>query len=154
MKSNRLSLLVLSLLLAGCSMSGQQKADLATVQSSGVSGATYDKMVHGDDLGIADICNLERAHVDEGVILRYLRDRGTDYVLSSHDISRLEAAGVSQSVIDYMQQTEVAAARSYPTTTIVTYAPHGPIGYYGPSATSYWGPRYYGAYDPFYGPPY
>ncbi len=66
----------------------------------------------------------------------------------------LQAAGASQSMIDYMQQTEVRSARSYPTTTIITYAPYGPIGYYGPSATSYWGPRYYGAYDPFYGPPY
>jgi hypothetical protein len=43
---------------------------------------------------------------------------------------------------------------SYPTVQVVTYAPYGPIGYYGPSATSYWGPQYYGAYDPFYGPPY
>ncbi len=53
-----------------------------------------------------------------------------------------------------MDQTTVAHAAAYPTTTIVTYAPYGPIGYYGPSATSYWGPQYYGAYDPFYGPPY
>jgi hypothetical protein len=88
------------------------------------------------------------------VILRYLRDRGTVYYLSSHDISRLESAGVSQSVVDYMQNTAVNAATSYPTTTIVTYAPYGPIGYYGPSASSFWGPQYYGAYDPFYGPPY
>ena len=32
--------------------------------------ATYDKMLHGDELSISDICALERAHVDEGVILR------------------------------------------------------------------------------------
>jgi len=153
MKFHPLPFLALTLFLAGCA-SGLNQADLASVQSSGVDSATYDKMVHGDDLSISDICALERAHVDEGVILRYLRDRGTVFVLSSHDITRLQNAGASQSVIDYMQNTEVAAARSYPTTTIITYAPYGPIGYYGPSATSYWGPRYYGAYDPFYGPPY
>jgi hypothetical protein len=154
MKLHHLPLLVLSLTLAGCAPSQQQRADLATVQASGVPSATYDKMVHGDELSLSDICALERARVDEGVILRYMRERGTVYVLSSNDTSRLEKAGVSQSVIDYMQQTEVASAVTYPTTTIVTYAPYGPIGYYGPSATSFWGPRYYGAYDPFYGPPY
>jgi hypothetical protein len=154
MKSLRLPLLVLSLLLAACAPSAQQTADLAAVQTSGVPSATYDKMVHGDELSLSDVCALERAHVDEGVILRYMRQHGTIYELSSRDISRLQNAGVSQSVIDYMQNTETASAVSYPTTTIVTYAPYGPIGYYGPSATSYWGPRYYGAYDPFYGPPY
>ncbi len=45
MKSFHLCLLVVSLCLAGCGMSGQQKADLTAVQNSGVSAATYDKMV-------------------------------------------------------------------------------------------------------------
>ena len=150
----RLALLAGSLLLAGCGLSQQEKADLATVQSSGVNPVTYDKMLHNEGLGIGDICALERAGVHEDVILRYIRERGTAYVLSKHDISRLRIAGVSESLIDYMNHSEVASATSYPTTTIVTYAPYGPIGYYGPSATSYWGPQYYGAYDPFYGPPY
>jgi hypothetical protein len=154
MKTLRFSFLVLSLALTACASSEQQKADLAAVQTSGVPSATYDKMVHGDELSISDVCALESARVDEGVILRYMRDRGTVYVLSTHDITRLEKSGVSQSVIDYMQHTEVASATSYPTTTVVTYAPYGPVGYYGPSASSYWGPQYYGAYDPFYGPPY
>jgi hypothetical protein len=142
------------LLLAGCGTSQEEQADLTSVQGSGVNPATYDKMVHSDELGVADICALERAHVDEGVILRYLRARGTVYVLSTHDVSRLEAAGASQSLIDYMRHTEIANAVSYPTVQVYSYAPYGPIGYYGPSASSYWGPQYYGAYDPFYGPPY
>lgn len=154
MKLNCWPLLAFSLILVSCSLSEQQKADLSTIQSSGVSSATYDKMLHSDELSLSDIAELERAHVDEGVILRYLRERGTVYILSSHDISRLEKAGASQSLIDYMQHTAVAAAVSYPTVQVYTYAPYGPIGYYGPSASSYWGPQYYGAYDPFYGPPY
>jgi hypothetical protein len=154
MKSSAWPLLATTLLLAGCGLSQEQKVDLSGVQSSGVSSATYDKMVHGDDLSITDICNLRRAHVDEGVILRYLRSHDSLYVLSSHDTDRLENAGVSQSLIDYMKQTEIDRASSYPTTQVITYAPYGPIGYYGPSATSFWGPAYYGAYDPFYGPPY
>jgi hypothetical protein len=154
MKLNYWPLLALSMVLVGCSLSEQQKADLTTVQGSGVSSATYDKMLHGDELSLSDVSELERAHVDEGVILRYLRERGTVYILSSHDISRLEKAGTSQSLIDYMQHTAVASAVSYPTVQVYTYAPYGPVGYYGPSASSYWGPQYYGAYDPFYGPPY
>jgi hypothetical protein len=154
MKSNRWPLLILSLLLAGCGLSAQQQADYSAVQSSGVSSATYDKMLHGDNLSVSDLCALRRANVNEGVILRYIRDHDTIYVLSDDDTARLQASGVSQSLIDYMNQTAAARAASYPTVQVVTYAPYGPVGYYGPSATSYWGPRYYGAYDPFYGPPY
>jgi hypothetical protein len=154
MKSNAWALVVLSLFLAGCGLSGQEQADYTAVQSSGVSSATYDKMLHGDSLSISDVCALKRAGVNEGVILRYIRNRDTIYELSSNDTDRLQAAGVSQSLIDYMDQTAAAHAASYPTVQVVTYAPYGPIGYYGPSATSYWGPAYYGAYDPFYGPPY
>ena len=150
----RAALLACSLLLAGCGLSPQEKADLTTVQSSGVDSATYDKMLHSDDLSVADICSLERAHVDEGVIQRYLRERGTVYVLSSHDTAQLKRAGASESLIDYMNHTAIASAVSYPTVQVYSYAPYGPIGYYQSSVTSYWGPQYYGTYDPFFGPPY
>ncbi len=57
MKMSHLSLLfpaiVVSLFLAGCGASPQEKADLASVQKSSVPSATYDKMVHGDDLSIS-----------------------------------------------------------------------------------------------------
>jgi hypothetical protein len=154
MKSTRGFVLVLSLLLTGCGLSEQQKVDLSAVQNSGVTPAIYDKMVHGDDLSVSDVCTLERAHVNEGVILRYMRGRDSIYELSSNDVTRLQTAGASQSLLDYMQQTAAAHAASYPTVQVETYAPYGPIGYYGPSASSYWGPQYYGAYDPFFGPPY
>jgi hypothetical protein len=154
MKTMRLALLAGSLLLAGCGLSQQEKTDLATVQSSGVDAATYDKMLHNDDLGVADICALERAGVNEGVILRYIRERGTVYVLSSRDTSRLRRAGASQSLIDYMNHTNDASVVTYPTTTVYTYAPYGPIVYSQLSASSYWGTQYWCAYDPFYNPPY
>ena len=150
----RLALLVGSFLLAGCGLSQQEKADLASVQSSGVNAVTYDKMLHNEGLGVADVCALERAGVHEDVILRYMRERGTVYVLSAHDTARLKSAGASESLIDYMNHTAIANAVSYPTVQVYSYAPYGPIGYYQPSVTSYWGPQYYGAYDPFYGPPY
>ena len=153
MKAIRLILVAACALLAGCSPSEQQKADLTSVQSSGVPSATYDKMLHNDELSVSDICALERAKVDEGVILRYIREKGTVYYLSSHDTDRLSKAGATTSLVDYMQNTAIAHAASYPTVQVYSYAPYGPIGYYGPSASSFWGPQYVGAYDPFYGPP-
>jgi hypothetical protein len=154
MKTMRAALLVGSLLLAGCGLSQQEKTDLASVQNSGVNAVTYDKMLHNEALGVADVCDLERAGVNEGVILRYLRERGTIYVLSKHDIAHLRSSGASQSLIDYMNHTNDSNAVSYPTTTVYTYAPYGPIVYSQLSATSYGGTQYWGAYDPFYTPVY
>jgi hypothetical protein len=138
MKLSRLVLLaVVPLVLAACGPTPQQQADYLAVQRSGVSSATYDKMVHGDPLSLADIESLSQAHVNDGVILRYIRDQGTVYTLNSGDVVRLHRAGVSQSVIDYMLGT----ARAY-----WDYPPiYDP--WYGP----WWGP-WYG--PGFYGPPF
>lgn len=131
MKPSRLLLFVLPLLLAACGLSPQEKADYAQVERSGVSPAIYDKMVHGDDLSISDIEVLTRADVSSGVILRYLRDHGTVYYLSSADVTGLRKAGVDPSVVDYMLQT----ARG---------------GYWGAGPYPYFGYGY--GYDPFWYP--
>jgi hypothetical protein len=131
MKPRYLLLALVPLFLAACGLSPQQKADYAQVDSSGVSPAIYDKMVHGDDLSVRDIEALSRARVSSAIILRYLRDQGSVYYISSSDVTGLQKAGVDQSVIDYMLQT----ARG---------------GYWGPGAYPYYG---FGYYDPFwYGP--
>ena len=137
MKLLRLLALLVPLLFTACGLSPEQKADYERVQQSGVSSAVYDKMVHGDDLSLYDIKALARAHVSDGVVLRYLRDHGTVYYLNSDDVSGLRKAGVSQSVVDYMLQTQGS------------YGP-GPYGYpgYGP----YWGGPYWGG--PYWGGPY
>jgi hypothetical protein len=107
-------------LLAACGPDSQQLADYNAVERSGVSPAIYDKMVHDDNLSLSDIVSLSRARVNDGVIIRYIRDHDTTYYLSPPDFHYLQSNGVSQSVIDYMAQT----APGYP------YGP-GP-GYYGP----------------------
>jgi hypothetical protein len=136
MKLSRLLLFLVPLFLTACGLSPQQKSDYARVQSSGVSSAIYDKMTHGDDLSLYDIKSLSRAGVSDGIILRYLRDRGTVYYLNSDDVASLRKAGVSQSIVDYMLQTPQYNGPSvYPSIGIG-------VGY-GP----YWG-------DPFWGPPY
>ena len=115
MKRFRYFLLVLPLLLSACGLSDQQKADYRTVQSSGVSSAVYDNMLHGDALSLHDIKALARAHVRDAVILRYLRDLRLIYFLNSEDVIGLQKAGVSQSIIDYMRQTpQLYGAYGYP----------------------------------------
>lgn len=135
MKLFRLVVFVAPLLLTACGLSPQQKADYASVQQSGVSSAIYDKMMHSDDLSLYDIKSLSRAHVSDGVILRYLRDRGTVYNLNSDDVGGLRKAGVSQSIVDYMLQTSRIYGGGY-------YPGYG----YGP----YWGDPYWGG--PYWGP--
>jgi hypothetical protein len=123
-------------MLTACGLSPQQKADYARVESSGVSSAIYDKMVHDDDLSLYDIKALSRAGVSDGIILRYLRDHGTIYYLNSDDVASLRKAGVSQSIVDYMLQTPQA---------------NGPVIYpvigigYGP----YWGDPFWGGGYPY-----
>ena len=105
MKPFRLLVLLVPLFLAACGLSPQQQADYGSVQSSRVSPAIYDKMVNGDPLSVYDIKALARAHVSDAVVLRYIRDHGTVYYLTSDDVVSMRKAGVSQSVIDYMLQT-------------------------------------------------
>jgi hypothetical protein len=138
MKLSRLLLVfLLPLALAACGPTAQQQADDLAVQRSGVSSATYDKMVHDDALSLSDIEDLSRADVNQGIILRYIRDHDTVYTLNSADVIHLRRAGVSQSVIDYMLRT----AQNY-------YAYPGIYDpYYGP----WWGPTYGPG---FYGPGY
>jgi len=139
MKLLRLAVLFLPLLLTACGLSAQQKADYARVQSSGVSSAIYDKMVHADDLSLYDIKALARAGVSDGIILRYLRDRETVYYLNSDDVASLRKAGVSQSIVDYMLQTpHMYGPDFYPAIGIgVGYGPYWGGPYWGP------GPYYY-----------
>ena len=110
---------VVPLFLAACGPTAQQQADQAAVERSGVTPAIYDKMVHDDALSISDIVSLSHARVNDGVIIRYIRDHGTTYYLRPPDLEYLHNNGVSQSVIDFMQQT----APGYP---------YGPGPGYGP----------------------
>jgi hypothetical protein len=135
MKLSRLLVLLVPLLLAACGLSEQQKADYASVGRSGVSSAIYDKMVHGDALSLYDIKALARAHVSDGVILRYLRDQSTVYLLNTADVENLRDAGVSQSIVDYMLATpHIYPPNVYP----APYDPYWDWPYGGPL----WGPPY------------
>jgi hypothetical protein len=134
MRLVRIAVLLLPLFLAACGLTPQQQSDYAAVQRTGVNAATYDKMVHGDDLALSDIKSLSRAGVSDDIILRYLRNQQTVYYLSAEDVGGLRKAGVSPSVVDYMLQTPREFTNYYPA-----------IGL---------GFGYWPYYDPFWGPPY
>jgi hypothetical protein len=97
--------LVVPVVLAACAPTDQQRADYAAVEASAVSPAIYDKMVHGDDLSVSDVVALSQARVNDGIIIRYIRDHHTVYYLSSQDLDYLHHSPVSPSVVDYMAQT-------------------------------------------------
>src|ERR1700677_1252896 len=92
-----LCLATLPLMLTACGPTTQQRVDYDAVQKSGVSPAIYDKMLHDDPLSISDIADLGHARVNDGVIIRYVRDHGTIYYLGPADTDYLAKAGVSQS---------------------------------------------------------
>jgi hypothetical protein len=144
MRLSRLLVLALPLLLTACGLSDQQKADYSSVQRSGVSPAIYDKMMHDDALSLYDIEALSRARVNDGVILRYLRDHGTIYTLNSNDVQNLSKAGVSQSIIDYMLRTP----QLYAPAVIGVGVGYGPYPYWGPGP--YWGPYPYPCPAPYH----
>jgi hypothetical protein len=100
-----LGIAVLPLLLAACGPTDQQLADQHAVERSGVSPAIYDKMVHDDALSLSDVVSLSEARVNDGIIIRYIRDHGTVYYLRPPDFDYLRKNGVDQSVIDFMTST-------------------------------------------------
>jgi uncharacterized protein YcfJ len=66
---------------------------------------TIERMDRGEPLTINDIIKLHEGGVSDETILRYIRETRTTYNLSQAQIRRLQNAGVSQRVINYMVDT-------------------------------------------------
>jgi len=66
---------------------------------------TVDRMDRGDPLTINDVIKLSQGGVTDVTIIRYLRDTSSSYHLSQAQIRRLQDAGVSQRIINYMAET-------------------------------------------------
>jgi hypothetical protein len=139
MRLLRLAIVLVPLLLAACSDSGQQTACYTQVQRSGVNTVVYDKMLHGDDLCLSDIKALSRAGVSDDVTLQYLHHQRTVYHLTPEDVGSLRQAGVSRDVVDFMLHTP----RLY-----TTYQVAMGSGFYIPYYDDYWGPPYPNYPDP------
>lgn len=66
---------------------------------------TVDRMDRGDPLTINDVIKLSQGGVPDGSIIRYMQDTSSSYFLSQAQIRRLQDAGVSQRIINYMIDT-------------------------------------------------
>ncbi len=132
MKPHFLLILPFTLLLAACGPDTRQMADYNQVDRAGVSPAIYDKMVNGDPLGISDIISLSQAHVSSAIVIRYIRDHDTVYVVTMANITAMQKAGVDPSIVDYILQTAQG-------------------GYWGNGVYPYFGYTDPFWYSPFYG---
>jgi|ERR1051325_5025111 hypothetical protein len=131
--------------------------------------------------GVSDVVKLSRAQVSEDVILTYVQNSGTVYNLGPQEIVYLHEQGVSDRVINTMQDQRkkaaeaapqtapatVAAPQTYADTATVAAAPAyyqpapvcvQPAPVYVPASTlyviPYYGSGYYvssGCYRPYYG---
>jgi len=66
---------------------------------------TVDRMDRGEPLTINDVIKLSQADVNDETIIKYIRDTGSSYNLSQSQIRRLQDAGVSKRVVNFMIDT-------------------------------------------------
>ena len=66
---------------------------------------TVDRMDRGEPLTINDVIKLSQGGVSDDTMIGYMRDTTSSYTLSQAQIRRLQDAGVSQRVINYMIDT-------------------------------------------------
>jgi outer membrane lipoprotein SlyB len=65
---------------------------------------TVDRMDRGEPLTLNDVIKLSQGGVSDDTIIIYLRDTKSTYNLSQSQIRRLQDAGVSQRVINFMAE--------------------------------------------------
>lgn len=66
---------------------------------------TVERMERGEPLTVNDIIKLHEGSVSDDMVIRYIHDTKTSYNLSQAQIRRLQEAGVSQRLINYMIDT-------------------------------------------------
>lgn len=66
---------------------------------------TVDRMDREEPLTINDIIKLSQGGVTDDTIINYIHDKKTTYNLTQAQVRRLQDAGVSQRVINYMIET-------------------------------------------------
>ena len=63
---------------------------------------TVERMDRTEPLTVNDVIKLSQGGVSDETIIRYMQQTGTTYNLSQAQIRRLQDAGVSQRVVNYM----------------------------------------------------
>lgn len=67
---------------------------------------TVDRMDRGEPLTLNDIIKLSQSGVNDDHILQYMQSTKSSYHLSQTQIRRLQDAGVSQRVLDFMVNSD------------------------------------------------
>jgi len=137
-----LPLVLIPILLAGCETVNRQ--DRAVLRAHNVPANMYDKMLYGDPLSLEDVIALSQRDVPSGLIIKYMDEADTVYILRKPDVKRLRSSGVDEQVIAYMLSTAPQNA------------PNGPgpyVGYPYPGPPYPYGPYPYGYYDGIYSEP-
>lgn len=66
---------------------------------------TVDRMDRGEPLTVNDVIRLSQGGVSDSTIIGYMEQTNTTYRLSQAQIRRLQDAGVSQRVVNYMVES-------------------------------------------------
>ncbi|NGX63625.1 MAG: hypothetical protein KR126chlam6_01038 [Candidatus Anoxychlamydiales bacterium] len=66
---------------------------------------TVDRMDRKEPLTINDVIKLSQGGVNDDTIIQYIKETRTTYNLSQAQVNRLQEAGVSQRVVNYMIDT-------------------------------------------------
>ena len=94
---------LLAFVLAGCQTLSPR--DASTLREHNVPPSLQQKMAHGDSLPPADVVELSRRGVPQGLVVNYLESTGAVYALRTRDILALRRDGVPETILDYMLQT-------------------------------------------------
>ena len=103
--------------MASVLLAPENQAARQEVESSNLAPALKKKLLDGEVLTLADIEDLGQNKISEATTLKHLRGTRAVYVLRTDDINRLQEAGVSKGILDYMlstvNQPEVKVVRKY-----------------------------------------
>ena len=69
------------------------------------SPATYNRVDQGEPLTVNNIISLGQANISDKKIIELIKKTDSRYVLSTHQIDRMQRAGVTDRIINYMIQT-------------------------------------------------
>ncbi len=109
-----IALLALMVLLPALSLGG-----CATLSPTRPAPVTVDQII-----------TMSKAGTPPQDIIKVMRDSGTVYRLTASQLADLRQQGVSDQVIDYMQQTYLEAVRRNQALRDLSYWHWGPGGYY------------------------
>ena len=83
------------------------------MEASSLAPALKKKLLAGDPLSLAEIEELGRADLNPELVIKCLRTAGGSYELLTKDIDRLRAAGLGDSVLDFLLTTRSRRLPAY-----------------------------------------